>query len=164
MKKVLLASSLAAFMAAGVAVAHHGETPVQVGAMSVSHSWTEETSATAHSLSVFTTIDNFGDEADRLIAANTDFSEAGVFRAPVLTDDGALQVVDVPAVEVAPGQTLTLEPGGIHIVLSDVQQAFVEGDHFHMELEFEKAGSMRVAVDVEHRHDREHDHDHDHAS
>ncbi|WP_366655633.1 copper chaperone PCu(A)C [Fodinicurvata sp. EGI_FJ10296] len=164
MKKTFLAASLAAFMAAGVAIAHHGETPVEVGAMAVSHSWTQETSATAHSMSVFTTIDNHGEESDRLISAGTDFADAGVFRAPVLSEDGALQVVDVPAVEIAPGQTLTLEPGGVHIVLPDVQQAFLEGDHFHMDLEFEKAGSVRVAVDVDHGHDDDDARDHDRAS
>jgi periplasmic copper chaperone A len=161
MNKTVFASALSAILIAGAAIAHHGETPVQVGAISVTHSWTQETSASAHSISVYTTIDNHGDEADRLVAASVSFADDGILRAPVLGDDGAVRMVDVPAVEIAPGQSLTLEPGSVHVVLPNVQEAFVEGDHFHMELEFENAGSVRVAVDVDRRpHDHDHGHDH----
>jgi periplasmic copper chaperone A len=66
-------------------------------------------------------------------------------------------VTEVPAIEIAPGQTVTFQPGGIRIVLPNVQRHYSEGDHFHMMLEFETAGEIEIEVDVEAQ-----DHDHDH--
>jgi periplasmic copper chaperone A len=66
----------------------------------------------------------------------------------------------VQAVEIAPGQTLTFQPGGVHLVLQSVQRAFEHGQHFDLALTFEKAGTVEVEVEIEElEHEDEHEHE-----
>lgn len=156
----LRATALAALLAAP-ALAHHAGDVFEAGEIQVSHAWTVATGQTAHAIEVFLTIDNRGAEPDRLIGATTRFSAPAVFQAPIVGGDGTLSVTEVPAIEIAPGQQVTFQPGGIRIVLGNVQRHFAEGDHFHMILEFEKAGEIEIDVDVE---AQDHDHEHQPAS
>jgi copper(I)-binding protein len=152
-------AALAAALLATPVVAHHAGEYFQAGDMRVSHAWTVETAATSDAVEVFLTIANDGEAADRLVGASARFSGPALFQAPVVDGDGVLQVREVPAIEIAAGQSVTFQPGGIRIVLPDVQRHFSEGDHFHMVLEFETAGPLEIDVDVE---DRDHRHDHEH--
>jgi periplasmic copper chaperone A len=164
------AVALAAALLASPALAHHAGDIFQAGDMVVSHAWTQETSGTSHAIEVFVTVSNEGSNADRLIGATTSFTNRGVFQAPVLNASGSLAVTEVPALEIAPGQSITLQPGGIRVVLPNVQREYGAGSHFHMTLEFETAGMVEIDVKVdeaahEHEHhDGEHDHDHDHRT
>lgn len=152
---------LAAALLTTSALAHHAGDAFEASGIRISHAWTEETSATSHAIDVFLTIDNEGEEADRLIGASTSFSDEAVFQAPVVGEDGTLSVAEVAAIEIAAGQSVTLQPGGIRLVLPNVQRSFSEGQHFHLTLEFETAGSVEIDVDVE---GEGHDHDHDHGA
>ena len=140
----------AALIAAPFAVAaHHDGDRVVADTVAVSHAWTEETGAMAHGVAVYLTVENLGEEAVRLIGATTGFTAPGVFQAPVLGADGTLAIRDVPAVEIAPGQTVAFQPGGLRISLQDAQRAHDAGDHFPMTLEFEALGALEVEVAVE---------------
>lgn len=141
------------------ATAHHVGEVWQAGSITVSHAWTEETGAMAHGIEVYLTIGNSGEEPDRLIAAETDFTEAGVFQASILDDDGSLIIKEVPAIQIAAGQALTMQPGGVHIVLQDVKRHLEGGEHFDMTLTFANAGTIEIEVEVEHGEDHDHDHD-----
>jgi copper(I)-binding protein len=153
----LIALATAGLLLAAPVAAHHAGDIAGADQIRISHAWTEETGAMAHAIEVYVTIENLGEEADRLIAATTDFTQAGVFQAAVMQADGTVAVQDVPAVQIGAGQSVTFQPGGIHIVLNDVQRTFRAGEHFDMTLEFASAGPMIVEVEVE-SHDA-HDHD-----
>ena len=159
--RVLKLAALAALLFAVPALAHHDGEIFSAGALKVSHLWTEEVGPTAHAVPVYLTIRNTGTEADRLVGASTAFSDAGKFQAPVLSEDGALAVREIPAVEVGAGQTLTFQRGGITLVLDDVKRPLEAGQHFDMVLEFANAGRVEVEVEIEEPHG--HDGDHDHA-
>lgn len=147
-KKVLAGLAVAGLLSAP-ALAHHVGDVAAAGTMKASHAWTPQTSAMAHAVEVYLTITNEGEEADRLVAAATDFTQDAVFQAPLLGEDGTLKVREVAAIELAPGQQITFQPGGLVIVLNDVKQVLTAGDEFHLDLTFEKAGFLEVEVVVE---------------
>jgi periplasmic copper chaperone A len=154
MKAHLLGLTLAAGLA-GTALAHHAGERMAAGDLRVSHAWTYEVAAMAHAVDVYLTIDNEGEAPDRLIAASVDFADEVEIQAPVV-EDGVLKTTTVQAVEIAPGQTLTFQPGGIHLVLQSVQRSFEHGQHFDLVLTFEQAGTVEVEVEIEepdHKHD-----------
>jgi len=161
MKARLLGLTLAAAMATS-ALAHHAGEVVKAGDLLVSHAWTYEVAAMAHAVDVYLTVDNEGDAPDRLIAASVDFADKVEIQAPVV-EDGVLRTATVQAVEIAPGQTLTFQPGGIHLVLQSVQRTFEHGQHFDLALTFEKAGTVQVEVEIE-EPDREHEEDREPAA
>ena len=47
--------------------------------------------------------------------------------------------------EIKPGQTVTLKPGGYHIMFVGMKRQLKQGEHFKVTLQFAKAG--KVAVD-----------------
>jgi copper(I)-binding protein len=155
MKARILGIALVAGLATS-ALAHHDGEVVAAGDLLVSHGWTYEVAATAHAVDVYVTIDNQGDAADRLIAAAVGFADAVEIQAPVL-DDGVLKTTTVQAVEIAPGQVLTFQPGGLHLVLQSVQRTFAHGQHFDLTLTFEKAGTVAIEIEIEDQgeHDEE---------
>ena len=154
MKARLLGLTLAAGLA-NSAAAHHAGEVVSASDLQVSHAWTFEVAAMAHAVDVYLTIDNQGDAPDRLIAASVDFADEVEIQAPVV-EDGVLRTATVQAVKIAPGQTLTFQPGGIHLVLQSVQRTFEHGQHFDLALTFERAGTVEVEVEIE-----EPDHEHE---
>ena len=161
MKRLLAAALLAA--TATYAYAHHDGERFKVGDLMVSHAYTYENAASAHATRVYLTIENTGAEADRLIGAAVDFAAKVVFEGQTVDGEGTLAVTEVTAFGIAPGQTLTLQPGAMWIELEGVKQAFEHGEHFDMTLTFEKAGTVEIEVEIEELPDAE-DHDHDHGA
>lgn len=60
--------------------------------------------------------------------------------------DGApmMRMRQVERIELPAGTTVSLEPGGLHIMLLDLVADLSAGDEFELTLEFEKAGTMTV--------------------
>ncbi len=162
MKKLTLAA-LAATMVAGAALAHHDEDVFAKGDVVVSHAWTYENAETAHAMRVYLTIENTGTAPDRLTAASVTFADAVLLEGQAIGADGSLETRQFPAIAVAPGQVLTMQPGAVWIELQGVQRTFDAGDHFHMAVTFENAGSVEIDVEVEATGEHDHDHDHDHG-
>ena len=157
MKARLLGLALAAGLATS-AWAHHAGERASAGDIKVSHAWTYEVAAMAHAVDVYLTIDNEGEAPDRLIAAAVDFAAEVEIQAPVV-EDGVLKTATVQTVEIAPGQTLTFQPGGVHLVLQSVQRSFRHGQHFDLVLTFEGAGAIEVEVEIEEPgHEGDHEH------
>jgi copper(I)-binding protein len=50
--------------------------------------------------------------------------------------------------EIKPGQTVELKPGGTHVMLVDLKKPLSKDDHFKATLVFEKAGMTEVEFDV----------------
>ena len=54
----------------------------------------------------------------------------------------------VDSINIAPGQTLSFEPGGYHVMFIGLTQPLVEGDAFPMSIIFQDAGLAEVSVKV----------------
>jgi len=52
-------------------------------------------------------------------------------------------------IEIKPGQTVELKPGGYHVMFVDLKKPFEQGDHIMATLKFEKAGDVSVDFTVE---------------
>ena len=88
------------------------------------------------------TIENKGREADRLLSAAS--SAAGIVEIHEMKmDGGMMQMREVKDVELKPGATVELKPGGYHVMLMDLKQPLKQGDTVPVMLRFEKAGTRR---------------------
>ncbi|WP_366556275.1 copper chaperone PCu(A)C [Aquibaculum sediminis] len=149
MRRLISGVLLAAFLAAPAALAHHAGESYAARDVVVSHAWTHENAPSAHANAVFLTIVNDGDEPDRLTGVTGDFFSHAEIQVPVLDDAGVLHTRTVTSLEIAPGQSLTLQPGGVQIQLIGLQSTHFPGDHFDLTLRFENAGAITVEVEVE---------------
>jgi len=145
----ILIAAVFAVVAVMPASAHHDGEQYRTGNVSISHAWTGETGAMAHAIEVYMTIQNNGSEPVTLTGAEIDFAQPAVFQAQVVGEDGGLRTREVATVEIAPGQSVTMQPGGLRLVFNDVQRRLFAGDHFHAHLQFANIGELEIEVEVE---------------
>jgi copper(I)-binding protein len=55
----------------------------------------------------------------------------------------------VKGIDLKPGATVELRPGGYHVMLEDLKRPLQQGEQFPMLLTFEKAGAVEIKVKVE---------------
>ena len=108
-------------------------------AIIVVHPWVLETEQTQADLHV--KIKNTGKVSERLLGASTRLAASAM-----IVDAGNREVNDL----LMPGLgEITVQPGGVHIVLSGLRKPLRPYDSFDLTLVFEKAGAVRVEVMVE---------------
>jgi copper(I)-binding protein len=59
-----------------------------------------------------------------------------------------MMMQEVESIELPAGETVSLEPGGLHIMLIDITQPLEIGQKFDLALNFETAGEMVLEVEV----------------
>lgn len=143
MKHLALAFAILALPAA----AHEVTTESLV----IDHPYALETVATAMSSAGYMTITNTGSAPDRLLEVRADFPR--VLLHGTQTDaQGVTRMVPVEGIAIAPGETVTLAPGGMHVMFMGLDgDPFEEGERIPATLVFERAGEIAVEFWVEPR-------------
>ena len=62
--------------------------------------------------------------------------------------DGAMSMQEVDSIPLPAGETVSLEPGGYHIMLLELAEPLEDGTTFELTLMFEEAGEQTVTVTV----------------
>jgi len=131
-------------LTATMATAHE----YKIGDLTIDHPFSFETAATAMSGAGYVTITNTGAEPDRLIAVEADFPRVMIHTTTMA--DGVASMSHVDAIDLPPGETITLAPGGFHVMFMGLNgDPFEEGEAVPATLVFEKAGSLEVNFNVE---------------
>ena len=84
---------------------------------------------------------------DRLLRASTPVA-ARVEMHETRMDGDVMRMREVPALELPPGRTVALAPGGHHLMLVGLKERLMPGQHLPLRLEFERAAPLEVAVVV----------------
>ncbi len=115
-----------------------------VGDLTISQPWSRATPKGASVAAGYLAIHNNGAAMDRLIGVETD--AAGVAQIHEMTMDGdVMKMRELPnGLEIAPGASVELKPGGYHIMFLNPTRPFVAGDKIGATLTFEHAGKARV--------------------
>lgn len=118
------------------------------GDLEVSGAFTRATLPNAPVGGGFMTITNTGIEPDRLVSASSPV--AGVAQLHEMKMEGdVMKMGELPdGIAIPAGETVTLEPGGLHIMLMDLKAPLVEGEEVPVTLTFEKAGTVEVLLEV----------------
>jgi len=121
-----------------------------IGTLSVGHPFAYETPVTAQTGAGYLTITNTGDTPDRLLEVRAKFPRVEVHTTEM--KDGIARMLHVEVIEIAPGATVTLAPGGYHVMFMGLQgDAFEVGEKIAATLVFETAGTLDVEFNVEAR-------------
>ena len=144
MKRILAIAGVAALAAAGGASAHD----YQLKMLHIDHPFARATPPGARSGGVFLSVENKGDSADRLLRVSTPVAGTAELHQMVL-DGGVMRMRAIAGLDVKPGARVVLQPGGYHVMLTDLKRPLQAGDSFPLTLGFEKAGSIEVNVMVE---------------
>jgi periplasmic copper chaperone A len=121
----------------------------KVGSIEVTKPWSRATPAGAKVGAGYLEITNRGSAPDRLVSLSTPASGKAEIHEMAMRD-GVMNMRALPnGIEVAPGQTVKLAPGGFHLMFVDLGAPLKQGQKFKATLVFEKAGSLDVTFDVE---------------
>jgi periplasmic copper chaperone A len=97
----------------------------------------------------YVTVINHGKLADNLIGA-----EASVAKRVELhthkNDGGIMRMRHIKSVQVPAQGSVTLKPGGHHIMMMGLTQKLKKGEEFPLTLVFEKAGKVTIKVKIKH--------------
>ncbi|ARQ02810.1 DUF1775 domain-containing protein [Pseudorhodoplanes sinuspersici] len=119
----------------------------KVGSITIEAPWSRATPGGAKVAGGYMKITNNGKEPDRLIGGSVPV--AGRFEIhEMATEGGVMTMRELPkGLEIKPGQTVELTPGGYHIMFQELKSGLKQGQTVKGTLVFEKAGK----VDVEYR-------------
>lgn len=134
------------------AEAHHdpaaAPAPLTIGDLELSGGFTRATLPNAPVGGGYLTIVNKGTTPDRLIAATS--PAAGEVQMHEMKMQGDLmKMAELPdGIEIPAGATVTLAPGGLHLMLLQLTGPLVEGAKVPVTLTFEHAGSIEIELTV----------------
>jgi copper(I)-binding protein len=138
---MLLASLLAA---AGPAMAHEYTSK----GVTVAHPWARATPGGAKVGGAYLEIKAAAGTGDRLVAVKSPAAGAAELHSHIM-ENGVARMRRVDAIAVPAGKSVTLRPGGYHLMLTDLKAPLKEGDLLKLTLVFEKAGEIEVEATVE---------------
>lgn len=111
--------------------------------------WTRATAKGAKVGAGYLTIVNKGSAPDRLKSVTSDVAES-VEMHEMASEGSVMTMRAVPeGVEIKPGETLTLKPGGLHLMMMGLKKPLVQGGEAHITLNFAEAGAVPVTLPVE---------------
>ncbi len=147
MIRILFSATLAAILAlAAPAFAHDGTT--HLGPINISQPFSRATLPNAPVGGGFFTIENTGAEADRLVSVTSPASPDVQIHEMAMQGDVMKMRKLSDGLEIGPGETVTLSPGGLHLMFMGITQRFVEGETIPVTLTFEKAGTVELELPV----------------
>jgi periplasmic copper chaperone A len=119
---------------------------VLAGSLQISKAWTPEAEIGGDA-PLLMTIANQGSEADNLLRARCSVANF-LEKHTVDRGEGAPAMRVVSSIPVPPNQTITLTPGSYHLMLLQLRQALVIGQHFVCSAVFAKTGVLDIEVEV----------------
>jgi copper(I)-binding protein len=143
MPRAIAMTLLAAALLCGTATA----VDYQVKLLRVSNPFARATPPGAKVAGAFMSIENHGKEADRHVSASSPV--AGRVEIHEMAMDGGIMTMRaVKGIDLKPGATVELRPGGYHVMLEDLKQPLKDGEQIPLVLTFEKGGVVEVKIDV----------------
>ena len=120
---------------------------VDPATVQIEQSWARETPPTATNGAAYMTLLNRGAQPDRLLGVSGEVAKTIELHTHLM-EDNQMKMRPVAAIEVKPGEPTVLKPGGVHMMLIDLKQPLVAGQHFPLTLTFERAGKIPIEVTV----------------
>jgi copper(I)-binding protein len=144
MRRSVASAMLAALLASGTALALEN----QVTTLRITNAFARATPPGAKVAGAFMSIENQGRETDRLVSASSPV--AGLVEIHEMAmDGGMMKMRAIKGIDVRPGATVDLKPGGYHVMLEDLKQPLKQGEQIPVLLTFEKAGTVEIKVRIE---------------
>jgi periplasmic copper chaperone A len=121
----------------------------KAGDLTIDHPWSRATPAGAKVAAGYMTIVNKGTAPDRLIGGSTSAAGRLEIHEMAMKDGVATMRPVTGGLPIEPGKTVSLAPGGYHLMFQDLKAPLKKGDKLIATLEFEKAGKVDVTLDVQ---------------
>jgi periplasmic copper chaperone A len=143
MKPIALLLALASLATAAAA------NDYKLGTLEIQQPWTRATPKGAKTAAGYVAIKNTGSAPDRL-TGGTLTGASGAQVHEMTLDHGVMKMRAMPdGIEIKPGETVELKPGGLHLMFTDLKARLVKGQSVKGTLTFANAGAVDVEFAIE---------------
>lgn len=152
-RSTLAAVALGALLVFGAAACSDGSgragaqpeaTPTRVEVVGATIDWPANPSVAAVRMQVR----NATARDDRLVSVSSSVAASSSIHRSGTDDQGRSTMRSVDGVAIPARSTVTFEPGGLHVMLSDLQEDLAIGDEVTLDLTFERAGVVEARAKV----------------
>ena len=142
-------SMLALLALAVVCVRPVAAQQAKIGDLVLDHAWARATPGGAKVGGGYLAIENQGTTPDKLIGGSS--PAAGKIEVHEMAmNNGVMTMRPVNGgLPIPAGQSVTLAPGGFHLMLMELKSPLKKGDKVPVTLKFEKAGDVNVMFEIE---------------
>jgi len=145
MKPTVLLLALALASVATAATAND----YKIGALEIQEPWARATPNGAKTAAGYVAIKNTGSAPDRLTGGSL-VGAGGAQVHEMTMDNGVMKMRAMPdGIEIKPGDTVVLKPGGLHLMFTDLKARLVKGQSVKGTLTFANAGTLNLEFAVE---------------
>ncbi len=117
--------------------------------IAIEQPWARATPAGAKTAAVYMTINNKSGAGDRLTGTSSDVADKLQIHE-MKVEDGVMKMRELPGGLPIPADgSVTLQPGGYHVMLIGLKKPLTAGETFLLTLSFEKAGNISITVPVQ---------------
>jgi copper(I)-binding protein len=115
--------------------------------VTASNAWAPPSLAGAHNGVAYLTLANAGAVPDRLLSASTPVAKRAELHRSEMRD-GVMTMRPEGALALAPGERVTLAPGGLHLMLLGLERPLAAGERFPITLAFEHRPPLTIDCTV----------------
>jgi copper(I)-binding protein len=142
--------TLAAHLAAqGAAHAAEPAPAAHPSTMVIDNAWSRATPGGATVGAGYFTVTNKGSVPDRLIGVTSAVADHAEVHEMVMKDGVMMMRPLANGIEIKPGETVQLKPGGNHVMMFGLKQPLKAGEKVRGTLTFEKAGILDIEYAVQ---------------
>ena len=116
------------------------------GQIEVSQPWARP--STVNTGAAYFTLTNKGDSSDALTSVQGDVAKEVELHTMTM-DGNIMRMRRVEKLILPAGKSISIEPGGLHVMLIGLKKPLVEGETFPLHLTFAKAGGVDIIVHVQ---------------
>ena len=138
----LIGLFLAAALGAPATAQHY-----MLGDLSIHGPWSRELPPVAPNGAAYFRVENGASEAEHIVSVSSPVADRAELHAHEM-DGGVMKMRHVKVVQVPAQGMVSLEPGGLHVMLVGLKQPLVDGESFPLTVEFERAGTIEVTVEI----------------
>jgi copper(I)-binding protein len=115
--------------------------------VTVEDAWARPVPAAGGNGAVYLRLVNAGNEADQLLGGESPVAVAVEVHKTTMAE-GVMKMEPIPSLEIPAKGEVQLEPGGLHVMLIELNEPLGPGDTLPITLRFEKSGEKKLEVKV----------------
>jgi copper(I)-binding protein len=146
LRSILIGAATSALLVGSV-FAQDASRSYNAGSLVIEAPWVRATPAGARVAGGYLKITNTGPQPDRLIGGSLPVA-AEVEVHEMTMSDGIMRMRKLDGLEIKPGQSVELKPGGYHLMFTGLREGLKEKQTVKGTLLFERAGSVEVEYRV----------------
>jgi copper(I)-binding protein len=120
---------------------------IKKGDILLTELWSRATPSGAKVAAGFFTVENTGSDADRLVDIKTPVGKAEIHETATVNGVSTMRPLE-GGLAIAPGQKVTLAPGGMHVMITELNAPLKQGEMLPLTLRFEKAGEIDATLHI----------------